>query len=137
MSHRSVVLLKMVTILSIPFLFTACAGKPQNPSFPITFSDAGKAVDDMRADPKALSRPLVIIGGFGDPNVSPPLFKNFFRGISTDTKIITVSICFCQSFNECRQKVIEAVDKACPSDNLNFTAEVDVVGACLGGLVAR
>src|SRR6266436_1349606 len=114
MPHRIHVLLKMTTILSLPFLFTACAAKPENPSFPLTFSDAAKAVDQMRADPRPLSRPLVIIGGFGDPNVSPPLFKNFFRGISQDTKIITVSICFCQSFNECRQKVIEAVDKACP-----------------------
>jgi hypothetical protein len=91
----------------------------------------------MRADPQKLSRPLVIIGGFGDPNVSPPLFKSFFQTICHDSQIITVSVCFCQSFNECRDKVIEAVDKAFPSADPNFTTDVDVVGACLGGLVAR
>jgi len=137
MPHRVGVVLNVITVLSIPFLFTACAARPTNPSFPLTFSDAGKAVDEMRAEPRPLSRPLVIIGGFGDPNVSPPLFKNFFQTISRDSQIITVSVCFCQSFNECRQKVIEAVDKAWPTTDPDFTAEVDVVGACLGGLVAR
>ena len=137
MSHRLGVILNMTGLLSIPFLFTACAAKPQNPSFPVTFSQAGKAVDQMRADPKPLSRPLVIIGGFGDLNISPPLFKNFFQTISRDSRIITVSVCFCQSFNECRQKVIEQIHKAIPSTDPDFTAEVDVIGASLGGLVAR
>jgi len=137
MPRRFVVLLSISSVLSIPFLFTACAARPQNPSFPVTFSQAGKAVDEMRADPQPLSRPLVIIGGFGDLNISPPLFKNFFQTISRDSKIITVSVGFCQSFHECRQKVIEEIDKALPSTDPNFTAEVDVVGASLGGLVAR
>jgi hypothetical protein len=137
MPHRVNVLLKMAAVLSIPFLFTACACKPQNPSFPVTFSQAGKAVDDMRAQPRQLSRPLVIIGGFGDPNVSPPLFKNFFQSICRDSQIITVSVGLCQSFHECRQKVIEEIDKALPTTDPDFTAEVDVVGASLGGLVAR
>jgi hypothetical protein len=129
--------MSMSSIFSIPFLFTACAAKPTNPSFPVTFSQAGKAVDQMRADPQPLSRPLVIIGGFGDLNISPPLFKNFFQTISRDSQIITVSVGLCQSFHECRQKVIEAIDEALPSTDPAFTAEVDVVGASLGGLVAR
>src|SRR5258706_13067524 len=104
MSQRLGVVLKMASVLSIPFLFTACAGRPQNPSFPVTFSQADKAVDEMRSEPRQLSRPLVIIGGFGDPNVSPPLFKSFFQSICHDSQIITVSVCFCQSFHECRQK---------------------------------
>ncbi|HEV8293232.1 MAG TPA: hypothetical protein VGP94_14955, partial [Tepidisphaeraceae bacterium] len=93
MSHRFAVILNMTGLLSIPFLFTACAATPANPSFPLNFSDAGKAVDQMRAEPQKLSRPLVIIGGFGDPNVSPPLFKSFFQTICRDSQIITVSVC--------------------------------------------
>jgi hypothetical protein len=127
----------MSGILSLPFLFSACAGRPQNPSFAVSFAEAGRAVDQMRADRRALARPLVIIGGFGDANLSPPLFKGFFQSICRDSRIITVSIGFCQSFNDCRQKVIDSVDEACPTDDPNFTREVDVVGASLGGLVAR
>jgi len=137
MSQRLPVLLRMTSVLFIPFLFTACAAKPQNPSFPLTFSQAGKAVDQMPADPKNLSRPLVIIGGFCDVNVSPPMFKSWFSSISRDSQIVTVSVGLCQSFNECRHKVIAAVDKSCPTDDPQFTSEVDVVGASLGGLVAR
>jgi hypothetical protein len=79
-----------LTMLSLPFLFTACTAKPENPSFPLNFSQASKAVADMRADPQPLSRPLVIIGGFGDPNVSPPLFKSWFQGVTRDSQMITV-----------------------------------------------
>jgi len=127
----------IMTVLSLGFIFTGCTAKPVNPSFPLSFSDASAAVAQMRAEPRELSRPLVIIGAFGDPNLSPPLFKHWFKGVSRDSQIITISVGFCQSFAECRQKVIEAVDKACPTGDPNFTAEVDVVGACLGGLVAR
>src|SRR5678815_2455129 len=68
MPLRVGVTFNMTSILSIPFLLMACAAKPENPSFPISFSDAQKAVNEMRADPRPLARPLVIVGGFGDPN---------------------------------------------------------------------
>jgi len=123
--------------LTFPFLFSACAAKPENPSFPLNFSQATQALADMRADPKPLQRPLVVIGGFLDPNVSPPLFKSFFQTLTRDSQIITVSVGLCGSFEECRRKVIKAVDEACPTNDPQFTSEVDVVGACLGGLVAR
>src|SRR4051812_11014358 len=64
MYHRRFILPKMAAAPPIPFLSTACAAKPQNPSFPVTFSQAETAIDQMRADPHPLSRPLVIIGGF-------------------------------------------------------------------------
>jgi len=119
-------------------LLSACTAQPQNPSFPVTLDQANHAVSDMRADPQPLPRPLVIIGGFMDPNVSPPLFKSYFSHITTaDVIIIPVSVGLCGSFEQCRRKVIEAVDAACPSTDPNWTAQVDVVGASLGGLVAR
>ncbi len=137
MRRSCAVICNLIILLSISFILSACTARPVNPSFPDTFSQASEAVAQMRAEPRSLSRPLVIIGGFGDPNVSPPLFKHWFAGISRDARIITVSVMFCQSFDETRRKVIAAVDAACPTDDPTFTAEVDVVGACLGGLVAR
>jgi hypothetical protein len=113
-----------------------CAS-PTNPSFAVTPSEAHQAIQEMRSDPRPLQRPLVIIGGFADFNVSPPLFENFFHGVTRDAKIIPVSIGLCGTFAECRQKVIEAVDRACPSSDRVWTSEVDVVGASLGGLIGR
>jgi hypothetical protein len=129
-----------VRVAFIFALFLAgCADNPTpaNPSFPVTFSQARQALDDMAAAPRALQRPLVVIGGFWDPNVSPPLFKWEFHRLTGDDRIATVSVGFCGSFDECRQKVIEAVDQAFPTHDPDFTTEVDVVGASLGGLVAR
>src|SRR5881392_3902967 len=121
------IVISIAMTLTFPMLFSACAAKPQNPSFPLNFSQASRALAEMRAEPKPLQRPLVIIGGFLDPNVSPPLFKSFFQSVTRDSRIITVSVGLCGSFEECRRKTIEAVDEACPSNDPNFTAEVDVV----------
>ena len=132
------------TIAFVVFAFltaisTGCsnAPAPTNPSFPVTFSEARVALDRMAAHPRPLDRPLVVIGGFLDPNVSPPLYKLHFQRLTNDDRIVTVSVGLCGSFAECRQKVVEAVDRAYPSSDPTWTTEVDVVGASLGGLVAR
>jgi hypothetical protein len=119
-------------------LLTGCySAQPINPSFPVSFDEARDALNEMRANPRRLPRPLVIVGGFMDPNVSPPLFDNFFRGVTGDTRMVTVSIGFCTSFDECRKRIIDAVDEAYPSADPQWTTEVDVVGASLGGLASR
>jgi hypothetical protein len=110
---------------------------PPNPSFPISFSTANSALDKMAATPHPLARPLLIIGGFLDPNVSPPLYKLEFHRLTGDDRIITASVGFCGSFDECRRCAIDAVQQAYPSDDPNWTTEVDVVGASMGGLIAR
>ena len=118
-------------------LLAACATKPVNPSFPTTFAEANKAICEMRASPVALRRPLVIIGGMFDPNVSPPLYRMWFERVTLNSQVITVSVGFCGSFDECRRKVIDAVQAGFPSNDPQWTTEVDVVGASLGGLVGR
>ncbi len=88
-------------------------------------------------DRRELQRPLVLIGGFADPAVAANNEQWFFSGVSRHAVLIPVSIGFCNSFAECREKVIAAVDAACPSNDRVWTSEVDVVGVSLGGLVAR
>ena len=44
---------------------------------------------------------------------------------------------FCDSFDACRLRVAQAVDRAFPSDDSNQTVEVDVIGLSMGGLVGR
>jgi hypothetical protein len=125
-------------LIWVPFVLSACAAQPENPSFPITTKDADAAIDRMRADPKPLARPLVIVGGLWDPNFSPPLFKYHFKQLAgDDRRIVTVAIGFCGSFGECRRKIIDAVEEAFPSPDPSWTVEVDVLGASLGGLAAR
>jgi hypothetical protein len=116
---------------------TGCEAEPVNPSFAITPDQAHQAIAQMRAHPRPLPRPLVLVGGFWDFNVSPTLFNSYFKGVTSHPQIIEVSLGTCGSFAECRQKIIAAVDSACPDQDTNFTTEVDVVGASMGGLAAR
>ena len=124
--------------LPLLLLTIGCAApQPNNPSFPLGVDQAQRALDYMSAHPRPLDRPLLVVGGFWDFGVSPPLYKWHFHRISGDDRIVPVSIAFCGSFHECRAALIDAVDRAFPTDDPEFTTEVDVVGASLGGLAAR
>jgi pimeloyl-ACP methyl ester carboxylesterase len=118
-------------------LASGCAATTPNPSFAVTVDQASQAIQTMQRNARPLPRPVVVVGGFMDPNVTTPFFARFFESIAGDTPVISVSIGTCGSFDECRARVIEAVDRACPSDDPQWTAEVDVVGLSLGGLTAR
>jgi hypothetical protein len=114
-----------------------CATGPSNPSFPLTCAQAHQAIVQMRRAPVPLQRPLVVVGGFLDPNLSPPWYAHFFGEMANGQKIIPVSVGYCTSFAQCRRRIIDAVDKAVLSSDPNWTTQVDVVGASLGGLAAR
>src|SRR5689334_16578347 len=115
-------------------MFSGCAAHPSNSSFPVTSQEAKQAIEQMRHQTKPLSRPLVVVGGFMDLNVTLPWFAHFFSSITRDTAVIPVSIGHCGSFEQCREEVIRAVDNAAPSVDPQWTSEVDVVGLSLGGL---
>lgn len=111
-----------------------------NRSFAVTSPEARDALRQMADDPKPLERPVVVLGGFADPGIGAPHLAGDLRkvlGEHDDVRIITVSFPFALSFDECRDKVIEAVDEAFPTDDPLHTAEVDVVGISMGGLVGR
>src|SRR4051812_25880296 len=111
----------IASFIMLSLIGCADAPLPANPSFPITFSQANSALDEMAATPHALSRPLLIIGGFLDPNVSSPLYKFEFHRLTGDNRIVTASVGFCGSFEECRQSAIDAVQQAYPSNDPNWT----------------
>jgi hypothetical protein len=79
----------------------------------------------------------VLIGGIYDPNVSPVVYRYVLGRAFDDDRVVGVAVGFERDFEACRRKVIEAVDRAFPSDDRLFTTEVDVIGASLGGLVGR
>jgi pimeloyl-ACP methyl ester carboxylesterase len=129
----------MIRLLFAVSVLASAGCMPQmvNPSFPVTQAQARDDIAQMQKNPKPLDRPVVIIGGFLDPNFSSHFEACFFRGVSRDPKIITISLFTCATFAECRQRIIEHVDKAFPSTDPDWTAEVDVIGNSLGGLAAR
>lgn len=109
---------------------------PPNPSFPLTTSEAGTALKEMRANPRPAQRPLVIIGGFGDPGIGSSNIKSKLEPCLQNPQIIRVDPWTASSFDDARQMVVDAVEKRFPSQDPAFTIEVDVVGNSMGGLVA-
>ena len=120
-------------------LLPGCASTgPDNPSFPLSSAEARMEINAMTLEKKPLPRPLVLIGGYGDLGISQYLLlKNFFESVAEHPKLITVSLFNCGSYEECRARILETVNAACPGADANWTAEVDVVGVSLGGGVAR
>ena len=124
--------------LFLVFALTGCtADKPLNPSFPLLLDDAKVALKEMTAEPKELDRPLVILSGIYDPGFVAPNLADKFRKFSHDDRIISVSFFLENSFDKCRDRVIEKVQDVFGSDNPGETIEVDVIAISMGGLVAR
>lgn len=91
----------------------------------------------MDRAPTQAVRPLVVLGGYHDPGVGPAAVCPKLRRLLTGQPVIAVSYYFDRSFDDCRKKVIDAVERACPSDDPRQTVEVDVIGLSMGGVVAR
>lgn len=115
----------------------ACQPAPVNPSFPTSYDAADTDLTRIRDSRKALPRPLVIVTGFMDPGFSAMVMKARFHSLFDDQRIVTVTLAECCSFEECRKKVIAAVDREFPTTIPAWTTEVDVIGYSMGGVVAR
>jgi hypothetical protein len=123
------------------FLVLGSAGcslaSPRNPSFPLERAAAQSALLAMESAPRELERPVVVLGGYFDPGLGALWVAREFRRLTGDCRIIPVSFTFDLGFDRCRERVIEKVDRIFPSADPVWTAEVDVIGVSMGGLVAR
>ncbi len=111
--------------------------RPVNPSFSISRGEAKKALRAMSRRPVELERPVIVLGGYLDPGLGPWWAARGLRKVTGDSRFITVEFFFCSSFDECRAKLIDVVERELPSDDPEWTSEVDVVALSMGGLVAR
>ena len=133
MAARSRLLL-LVSLLVLPACQTSGVF---NESFPVTVAEGRSTIEQMAADPRPLDRPVVVIGGFLDPGIVTASVRYRLLSVSDEAPIIPVAMFGVGSFDSCRHKVIDAVDRAVASDDPAWTVEVDVVAVSMGGLVAR
>jgi hypothetical protein len=139
---RSVIFVSFVSsavIALAAILAAGCAARPKgvNSSFPLTAEAARADLARIARDRRPLDRPVVVLGGFADPGLGGWVVGAELRRYVRDERIVTVSFVFCDSFDACRRRVIDAVDRAFPTDDPNQTVEVDVIGLSMGGLVGR
>lgn len=104
-----------------------------NPDFPTDEATIGAAIARLRESTAALSRPLLIIGGYRSPRwLVGPLVRtlsDFLRPKAGEVTLVTVP--FAMSLAEAARDVDRAIN-----DAGNQGKEHDVVGFSMGGLVA-
>lgn len=106
-----------------------------NPSFPISSDEAQHRLLELQKQPKKLERPLVILGGFLDPGFGPDRWKRSLGNVVSG-QIITITFADLYSFQSFRERVVKTLDDALGPASPTETAEVDVIGQSMGGLVA-
>ena len=113
------------------------APQPINPSFNVTVDRAQSILHYLEHHKVPLDRPLVIIGGYLDPGIGPAGLAQTFHDITGDRRIITISLGATQTFDDCRSRIVNAVNDAFPSTDPNYTTAVDVIGISMGGVAPR
>ena len=102
-----------------------------NGSFPLTVSEAKAALREMRDDPKPLARPVVIVGGYGDPGFATDALRKRVEARVNDDRVLALTFTGEKSFDECRERLIAEVD-----ERFGRGVDVDVVANSMGGLIA-
>ena len=109
-----------------------------NPSLPVTTADAKAVLKTMKEDPRTLERPVIVASGIHDPGILAAAIARKIRSVTDDSNsVVSVSFFGLRTFDQCREKLVEAVQRHFPSDDPETTVEVDVIGFSMGGLVAR
>lgn len=125
----------------LPLIVLALAGcsadQPLNPSFPLSLHEAKAAIAVMRETPVKLQRPVLVLGGYMDCGFGTPKVKKTFSEIGAGDNVISVHFFLRGTFDHCRDHLIDKVEAAFPSEDPNWTTEVDVVAGSMGGIVAR
>jgi pimeloyl-ACP methyl ester carboxylesterase len=103
----------------------------------VTLAEARRALRRMRAEPRPLERPLLVLGGYLELGLSQAFLKWRLHRLTGDDRILGVSFSLCSTFDECRRKAIAAAEREFPGPDPLRTTEVDVVGVSMGGIVAR
>ncbi|MEM7235608.1 MAG: hypothetical protein AAF517_25770 [Planctomycetota bacterium] len=117
-------------------LTLSCHVTPKNSSFDISSSDASALLLEMSSDPVELERPVVVVAGYLDPSLGSWWLASRFANYTGDDRFLSVGS-LSGNFDDARTRLIEAVDARWPSDSTSWTAEVDVIGISMGGLLTR
>jgi len=110
-----------------------------NPAFPATGAEIEAELERMRAEPVGIARPVVVLGGYRSPM---PIAKGLagriceLTGASRD-EVVDLSYIFSDTVEGPARRAVALVDERFPSDDPEWTTEVDVVAISMGGLVAR
>ncbi len=109
-----------------------------DPAFSVSIDESRSALKEIRDEPLALERPLVVSGGYLDPGTATSRVMERFKKLTSTPELIIGTPYFSVATMEtARQRLVEKVEARFPSDDPVWTSEVDIIGISMGGLVAR
>jgi len=127
-----------VSVLMVCLLIGCQQHRVHNPSFAIEVSDAHQALAQMYSERRPLARPVVVLGGWIDDKSEADFLAANLQSVTTTPQwVLPIYYDKADSFTDIRERIIAAVDEAFPSEDPDWTTEVDVVGYSMGGLVGR
>ncbi|MEO0966349.1 MAG: hypothetical protein AAFY08_14670 [Planctomycetota bacterium] len=107
-----------------------------NPSMPLDRETAAAELAAMEAEPRPMQRPLLLLNGWGDWGGNVTRLRERYVAATGDERVVGVSFPFAVTYEGCRDKVINALEAAYPSDDPDETVEVDAVALSMGGVIA-
>lgn len=110
-----------------------------NPDFPATHEEILADRQRMRDNPVDLERPVIVLSGYRSPSgASAGLARQIRRLTGAQREqVVPIAYAFAGTIERPAAKVVELVEQRFPSDDPQWTTEVDVVAISMGGLVAR
>ncbi|USN98535.1 MAG: hypothetical protein H6810_10215 [Phycisphaeraceae bacterium] len=110
-----------------------------NPAFNPGRAEVRRRMRAMRASPRLLERPVVVLSGYKAwPHMAMELRQRLTALTSGEPgDFASVAYSFRRDIDEAVAIALDRVDRAFPPEDPVWTREVDVVGISMGGLVAR
>ena len=117
---------------------SGCAAPATNPAFGVSVPEARAELRERQEHKVHLERPVIVLAGYLDPGVGVARTAAMLRkAVEPEDWVVEVPFFSVRTFDACRARVITKVINRFGTDAAGNTAEVDVVGVSMGGIVAR
>jgi hypothetical protein len=115
------------------------AAPVENPDFPLTHAQAVLELERMRATPVAPKRPLLVLAGYHAWRVMVASTARTMRSLvgGGPEEYHAMAYPFSSDIEGMAKAVVREVGRVWPHDEPHRTAEIDVIGVSMGGIVAR
>ena len=128
------------SILALVILLSGCTTLTgPSKDNPLPKSELRTALEQMRAEPVEIERPVVVIDGwlnYGGASVIKRELKDL-TGAEEDLFVKYHYPLIFTTLESNARKIVKMVEERWPSDDPEWTTEVDAVGFSMGGLIAR
>lgn len=128
---------RVASLLLSALAASSCHTGIVNPSLPVSMHGAGAVLDEMEESPRRPPRPIVLVGPFRGSGLGCWLVKRRLASRLSEPVFVSSSCALACSLESCSAALIREVEEQLPSDDPQWTREVDVIGLSMGGLVAR